>query len=219
MGVAFFAFGHLCKGTRGTSDYTAVSQAFLTTFPALHPTPLPGLQTCLDIFFVDWERARRVVPRGGGREEAAPVSCWRTLFVANEWNELQTLRLTSPAFSLFLLVSLPEHDTQQRTSPVSTDIVSATVRKHQAQAALLLPVHMPTPSVGADHVVWVVAHEWTKVQLMRLTWSAFSLLLRVCVWWSPTGELGIGHWWCPPRSCLSLPAAVSDWQVVCKELA
>ena len=111
-----------------------MSQASLTGFTVLHPTLLPGLQTCPDIFFIDWERARRVVPRGGGREEAAPVSCWRTLFVANEWNELQTLRLTSPAFSLFLLVSLSEHDNQQCISPVSQTLsilLSASTRPMQ----------------------------------------------------------------------------------------
>ena len=81
-----------------------------------------------------------MVPRGGGREEAAPISCWRTLFVANEWNELQTLRLTSPAFSLFLLVSLLEHIMQQHTSPVLPDAVPAAVRKHCAPAALFLLV-------------------------------------------------------------------------------
>jgi hypothetical protein len=41
------------------------------------------------VFFLDWEKPRRVLAKGGGREEAAPVSCWRTLLVANEWNELQ----------------------------------------------------------------------------------------------------------------------------------
>ena len=142
--MAIFASQTLCKGMRSISDCTAVSQAFLTVFSALHPTPLPCLQTCLDIFFIDWERARRVVPRGGGREEAAPVSCWRTLFVANEWNELQTLRLTSPAFSLFLLVSLSEHDNQQRTSPISPDSVPAAVHEHQTHAALFLLLQMET---------------------------------------------------------------------------
>lgn len=127
---------------QGTSDCTAVSQAFLTMSIALHPTPLPCLQTCLDIFFIDWERARRVVPRGGGREEAAPVSCWRTLFVANEWNELQTLRLTSPAFSLFLLVSSSQHNNQQRTSLATPSLLPAAVHKHQAHAALFLLLHM-----------------------------------------------------------------------------
>ena len=35
----------------------------------------------------------------------APVSCWRTLLAANEWNELQTLRLTYPCFTLIMMVS------------------------------------------------------------------------------------------------------------------
>lgn len=43
----------------------------------------------VDVFFIDWEKPRRVLAKGGGREEAAPVSAWRTLLVANEWNELQ----------------------------------------------------------------------------------------------------------------------------------
>lgn len=50
-----------------------------------HNTPTPSV----DVFFLDWEKPRRVLAKGGGREEAAPVSCWRTLLVANEWNELQ----------------------------------------------------------------------------------------------------------------------------------
>jgi hypothetical protein len=33
-------------------------------------------------------------------------STWRTLFVCNEWNELQTVRLTSPEFTLMTLLLL-----------------------------------------------------------------------------------------------------------------
>ena len=43
-------------------------------------------QVNVDVFFVDWEKPRRVLAKGGGREDAAPVSCWRTLLAANEWN-------------------------------------------------------------------------------------------------------------------------------------
>eukprot|EP01051_Picozoa_sp_SAG22_P011198 SAG22_NODE_1058_length_5769_cov_6.433510_5_plen_152_part_00 len=35
-----------------------------------------------------------------------PVSCWRTLFITNEWSELQTVTQTSPLFTLFLTVFL-----------------------------------------------------------------------------------------------------------------
>lgn len=43
------------------------------------------LQTQADLFFVDWERPRSS-ERGG---EEGTVSVWRTIFVANEWAELQ----------------------------------------------------------------------------------------------------------------------------------
>lgn len=59
----------------------------------------------MDIFFLDWEKPRRILAKGGGREEPGPVSAWRTLLVANEWNELQTLRFTCPTFTLLTAVS------------------------------------------------------------------------------------------------------------------
>lgn len=59
----------------------------------------------VDIFFLDWEKPRRVLAKGGGREEPGPVSAWRTLLVANEWNELQTARFTCPTFTLLTAVS------------------------------------------------------------------------------------------------------------------
>jgi meckelin len=39
--------------------------------------------------------------------ESGPVSAWRGLLVANEWNELQTARLTSPSFTLNFMVRAP----------------------------------------------------------------------------------------------------------------
>lgn len=62
-------------------------------------------QLRVDLFFIDWEKPRRVLDRGGESEELAPVSCWRTLFVANEWNELQTVRYTSPEITFLVVVS------------------------------------------------------------------------------------------------------------------
>lgn len=59
----------------------------------------------MDILFLDWEKPRRVLAKGGGREEPGPVSAWRTLLVANEWNELQTSRFTCPTFTLLTAVS------------------------------------------------------------------------------------------------------------------
>ena len=58
----------------------------------------------IDIFFIDWER-----PKEGGNKMSADgksvgtgssVSIWRTYFVANEWNEIQTIRKTNVFFQL-----------------------------------------------------------------------------------------------------------------------
>ncbi|GIL75629.1 hypothetical protein Vretimale_15152 [Volvox reticuliferus] len=61
-----------------------------------------------DVFFIDWERARKILSKEGTREEPAPVSCWRMLMVANEFNELQTVRVTYPAFTLLMMVMILE---------------------------------------------------------------------------------------------------------------
>jgi len=39
-----------------------------------------------------------------GKKTKAPVSSWRTILVANEWNELQTQRITSRDLTLFLMM-------------------------------------------------------------------------------------------------------------------
>ncbi len=46
--------------------------------------------------------------------EEAPVSCWRVLMVANEFNELMTERVTSPGFTLLMLVRRVEEIMKER---------------------------------------------------------------------------------------------------------
>lgn len=63
-------------------------------------------QVTVDIFFIDWEKPRgKICAPGPSNSETqtktAPVSMWRTYFVANEWNELQTIRNINPTFQLF----------------------------------------------------------------------------------------------------------------------
>ncbi|OWK61420.1 Meckelin [Lonchura striata] len=53
-------------------------------------------QLAIDIFFIDWERPKgkvfkAVEGEGVTKSAAAPVSIWRTYFIANEWNEIQTV--------------------------------------------------------------------------------------------------------------------------------
>lgn len=83
-------------------------------------------QSSYDVFFIDWERPKvqsrladeddtnepmlksGVVARGGQKEKQMnqdvrdhnKISCWRMLFVANEWNELQTFRKINPTIQL-----------------------------------------------------------------------------------------------------------------------
>ena len=44
------------------------------------------------MFLVDWEEPRQIVEPGGERLQHAPVAMWRSLFIANEWTELQVAR-------------------------------------------------------------------------------------------------------------------------------
>ena len=66
-------------------------------------------QISFEIFFVDWERPQGRVnqPTQGGEAwamDAPPVSIWRTLFIANEWNEIQTIRKINPELQIFLVL-------------------------------------------------------------------------------------------------------------------
>jgi len=64
-----------------------------------------------DLFFIDWEPQPTKTKSGSGSGSgngsgpvtANQVSVWRTILVANEWNEMQTLRKTDLRFTLFML--------------------------------------------------------------------------------------------------------------------
>ncbi|CAJ1062186.1 meckelin [Xyrichtys novacula] len=67
------------------------------------------LQVSVDIFLVDWERPRSKAGRtvhvaGESKRDPSPVSIWRTYFVANEWNEIQTIRKISPTFQIMAVL-------------------------------------------------------------------------------------------------------------------
>ncbi|CAK8691418.1 unnamed protein product [Clavelina lepadiformis] len=55
------------------------------------------MQSIADIFLLDWERPHL-------RDGDAKVSIWRTYFIANEWNEIQTFRKISFNFQLFAVL-------------------------------------------------------------------------------------------------------------------
>ncbi|XP_003782613.1 meckelin [Otolemur garnettii] len=66
-------------------------------------------QVTIDIFFIDWERPKGKVLKavegeGGVRSATVPVSIWRTYFVANEWNEIQTVRKINSLFQVLTVL-------------------------------------------------------------------------------------------------------------------
>lgn len=67
----------------------------------LHVLYLLWHQSNVDVFFIDWEKPRGLVQPSNQKPDPAqttptsmmsPVSIWRTYFVVNEWNELQSIR-------------------------------------------------------------------------------------------------------------------------------
>lgn len=64
------------------------------------------VQCTIDIFFIDWEKPRTRNLQNGDAEKPKeePVSIWRTYFVANEWNEIQTLRKMNHTFTIVVVL-------------------------------------------------------------------------------------------------------------------
>ena len=90
-------------------------------------------QISFEIFLVDWERPQGRVnqPTQGGEAGAtdAPVSIWRTLFIANEWNEIQTIRKINPELQIFLVLfflKVVGFEYLATTDPQSTTSVNLT---------------------------------------------------------------------------------------------
>ncbi|XP_062619193.1 meckelin-like [Saccostrea cucullata] len=62
-------------------------------------------QCTVDIFFIDWEKPKGTLGiKSDGSKKENPVSIWRTYFVANEWNEIQTCRKINHIFQIFATV-------------------------------------------------------------------------------------------------------------------
>ena len=59
-------------------------------------------QMSADIFLLDWERPKPSVK--GDSSQQPSVSVWRTYLIANEWNELQSVRKTSLTLQIIFVV-------------------------------------------------------------------------------------------------------------------
>lgn len=64
-------------------------------------------QITIDIFLIDWERPKPQdsIPRPNAspRNLEDSVSVWRSLFIANELNEIQTIRKINLLYHMILL--------------------------------------------------------------------------------------------------------------------
>lgn len=64
-------------------------------------------QTQSQLFLIDWEKPRaKVIDVDSAKPQNAPISIWRTILVANEWNKLQVVRRTSFGITVVVLLLL-----------------------------------------------------------------------------------------------------------------
>lgn len=114
----------------GTDDDYYVFKFILQTcwvFQSLAILEIIYTQCNAEIFFMDWEKSTgKLVDENFVKTYDAPVSVWRTLLVANEWNELQAMRRADFGFTLifvaFVLIGMgqqylatPQPDEQDYT--------------------------------------------------------------------------------------------------------
>jgi meckelin len=93
-------------------------------------------QTNYDIFFLDWERPR-TSSAPNGKMDASPVSAWRKMFIANEWNEIQSRRVTSRELTLLLMVLFLEGLNGRNLAIIEPSMGTDDPAPYQVSSALL----------------------------------------------------------------------------------
>ncbi|RXM31158.1 Meckelin [Acipenser ruthenus] len=93
-------------GSLETDFIIYLSLAF--AFKALQLIHMLVVQMTISIFLIDWERPKNTKHHAGSSSSAPSVSAWRTFFVANEWNEIQTTRKLNPLLQLFAVLLILE---------------------------------------------------------------------------------------------------------------
>jgi hypothetical protein len=84
-------------------------------------------------------------------QEKAPVSCWRSLFVANEWNELQTLRVTN--------LEVRPHPCLLAVTPSPENGVSDSLCRKSSHCSTTTPHSIRTPSYHKLNIRFVRASQ------------------------------------------------------------
>lgn len=143
------------------------------------------VQASYNIFFIDWERpknsedyANQLVsypidgkaskPKGESEEKLikekilnrSSVSCWRTLFVANEWNEIQTFRKINPTIQLIMVLLLLKVVNLEAftTSDCNTSVIRDP-NQYQAPYSGILRVAMAASMyLGVGLFQWLIYH-------------------------------------------------------------
>ncbi|KAI8826206.1 Meckelin [Fimicolochytrium jonesii] len=108
----FFAFkntanalDHLLPWSSGDlSTFSAVGVVALCCY-ALYILKELHAQCTADIFFIDWEQSKGRILRSGdeGKARLAPVSVWRSIFLMNVWDDIQTHRLVNIELNLLAM--------------------------------------------------------------------------------------------------------------------
>ncbi|XP_028665660.1 meckelin-like [Erpetoichthys calabaricus] len=93
-------------GTVEVAFIIYLSLAF--AFKALELLHMLVVQVTISIFLIDWEKPVNSKSSSGNQSQGLAVSAWRTFFVANEWNEIQTTRKIKPIIQLFVALLLLE---------------------------------------------------------------------------------------------------------------
>lgn len=100
------------------------------------------------------------------RKREGPVSCWRQLFIANEWNELQTLRVTNvEATYLFAVLFLEGLRIRELTTvQPAHDLFVSDVTQYQTTSILLRFAMVSFFMLAPTLLQWILK----KVLIQRL---------------------------------------------------
>ncbi|XP_062841802.1 meckelin isoform X2 [Trichomycterus rosablanca] len=124
------------------------------------------VQMSVDIFFIDWERPRggkssKSVEGADGRSLASPVSIWRTYFVANEWNEIQTIRKINPTFQVVSVLFFLEV------------VGFSSLALRDPSSELQRPAEEYTPAYSRILRYGVASSMWLCIGLIQIIFSVF----------------------------------------------
>lgn len=128
-----------------TEEEYLIKQYLISAFAlkVMHLVYIMYEQMTIDLFLVDWEkpRARNTIPhpklsKKDDVEETTlndqPVSIWRIYFIANEWNEIQTLRKINLAYQLVSMLFFLKVLGFEDYATYETSFLSDYIMEHQS---------------------------------------------------------------------------------------